>query len=404
MNANRSPDGRIRAWLDLMPDEAPDRAVANVLQAIESTPQVRRPLVPAMRRLPPMNRLSLAAAAAVTIVAVLAGAAIFSRPSSNVGGPPTPSPSPVASTTPAFAPEALRATWLADAGPSASPGAAGSMIRLVVSGAGDTVSVLDGGVETFASRAVAGQSDELDITSSASTDGCQIGDLGRYRFAFGADGTVPGSDGTLLSLTVVADGCAARMAMLNRTWVHAIDTTSAGGRGVAAAFAPMFLITLPPAAYGSEVGGDSLTLTSGIPDRTLIAVRNPVGWSDPCSVGGGAKRPIAPTISAFTAYMGTLPGFTVHSSNLQIDGRPAVRLMVPSVLTTDCPTHRVNEWSAGAVTGPGGWLLNQGETDVLYLVEVSGNLILLQWLGTGVTAAEEQALLATMRFTEALPQ
>ena len=404
MTANRNPDGRIRAWLDLMPDEAPDRAIANVLQAIERTPQVRRPLVPAIRRFPRMNRLPLAAAAAVTIVAVLAGVAIFSRPSSPVGGPSTPSPSPVSSTTLAFAPDALRATWLGDAGPSASPGAAGSLIRLVINSTGDAVSILNAGSETFASRPVAGAFDEFDIISTASADGCQIGDLGRYRFAFGTDGAVPGSVGTLLSLTVVSDGCATRMAMLNRTWVHAIDATSRGGRGVAAVFAPMFLITLPAAAYTSEVGTDSLTLTSGTPDRTLIAVRNPIGWSDPCSDTGGARRPLAPTIAAFTAYMGTLPGFTVQSSGLQIDGRPAVRLTIPTVLTADCPTHRVNEWTAGASVGPGGWLLNQGDTDVLYLVEVNGNLVLLQWLGTGVTSTEEQALLATVRFTEALPQ
>ena len=47
-----------RAWLDLMPDEAPDRAVQAVLQAVETTPQVRP-----WRRLPwrstPMNRLPL---------------------------------------------------------------------------------------------------------------------------------------------------------------------------------------------------------------------------------------------------------------------------------------------------------------------------------------------------------
>jgi hypothetical protein len=403
MTANRNPDGRIRAWLDLMPDEAPDRAIANVLQAIESTPQVRRPLVPAMRRFPSMNRLPLAAAAAVTIVAVLAGAAIFSRPSSTVGGP-SPSASPLPSVNVALAPVALRATWLADAGPSASPGAAGSLLRLVINSAGDAVSILNGGSATFASRPVAGAFDELAITAVASADGCQAGDLGRYRFAFGTDGAVPGSVGTLLSLTVVADGCATRMAMLNRTWVHAIDATSAGGRGMAAAFTPMFLITLPPASYVSAVGTDSLTLTSGTPDRTLIAVRNPLGWSDPCSDTGGARRPLAPTIAAFTAYMGTLPGFTVQSSGLQIDGHAAVRLIIPSVLTADCPTHRVNEWTAGASVGPGGWLLNQGDTDVLYLVEVNGNLVLLQWLGTGVTSAEEQALLATVHFTEALPQ
>ena len=43
MTANDDFDRIARAWLDLMPDEAPDRAVHAVLQAVETTPQVRRP-------------------------------------------------------------------------------------------------------------------------------------------------------------------------------------------------------------------------------------------------------------------------------------------------------------------------------------------------------------------------
>ena len=40
MTESRNPDRLIRAWLDLMPDEAPDRVVSAVLQAVEATPQV----------------------------------------------------------------------------------------------------------------------------------------------------------------------------------------------------------------------------------------------------------------------------------------------------------------------------------------------------------------------------
>jgi hypothetical protein len=73
-------------------------------------------------------------------------------------------------------------------------------------------------------------------------------------------------------------------------------------------------------------------------------------------------------------------------------------------VTADCSGGRVNEWTAAAETGSGGWLLRQGETDVLYLVEVDGNLILLQWLGGDVTSAEEQSLFATIHFTDTLPR
>ena len=399
MSTNRNPDRLIRAWLDLMPDEAPDRAIADVLQAIESTPQVRRPLIPALRRFPPMNRLMFAAAAAATI-AVLIGGGLLLRPNANVGGPPTAPPvgqsqSPAPSQGPASAPEALRSTWLADGGPGAS-GSAGSAIRLVFSSAGDQVSVIDAGVATFKSKPVASPADELDLASIGSDGGCQVGDVGRYRFAVS-------SDGTFLTLTAVTDACAARASQLGRPWVLAVDANSKGGRGVAAAFAPMFLVTLPAGGYAADIGPDSLTLTSASPDRTLIAVRDPVGFTDPCSSTGGSKVPVAPTIKAFTAYMKTLPGFTVQSSNLEIDGKSAVLLTIPSTATDTCPNHKVMEWTAGATGASGGWLLRQGDTDVVYLVEVDGDLVLMQWLGAGVTRAEEQGLLSSVHFTATVP-
>ena len=362
---------------------------------------------PALWRPPSMTRLSYAAAAAV-ITLVLAGGALIVRNNSTTGGPPSAAPSPTIparpTTVPAAAPAQLRSTWLADAGPTASAGGSSAFLRLVVSAAGDQLSVVVGGIEKFKSSPVAGAATEFDFTSTSPVGGCQIGDLGRYGFAFGSDGTVPGSDGTLLALTVIEDACAARATILNRGWVHAISADSNGGRGVATAFTPMFLITMPPARYVADVGIDSLMLTSTTPDRTLITVKNPAGWNDPCSGTGGTKRPIAHTIAAFSAYMGTLPGFTVQQSNLTIDGHPAALLTIPSAATADCPSHKVFEWSASSPTAGGAWFLAQGDTDVVYLVEVDGNLILMQWLGASVSRSEEQALFATVHFTNTLPQ
>lgn len=403
MNATRDPDRQLRAWLDLMPDEAPDRAIDAVLQATAAAPQARAlPRIGRWRS--PMNRLPLAIAAVLAVVLVGGAIVLMGTRLPNVGSSPVLSPSAAPSATLGLAPETLRSTWLASAGPAASPGSPGSLIRLVISAAGDKVSVFDAGVETLMSSPVANQTGEFQLISTGTAGGCQIGDLGRYGFAFASDGTLPGTDGTLLALTVVSDTCSARSATLNRSWAHAIDANSNGGRGVAAAFSPMFLITLPPAGYVAEAGPDSLTLTSATPDRTLITVHNPVGWTDPCSSNGGSKRPIDPTITAFTAYLQSLPGFTVQSSDLTIDGHPAVLLTIPTVSTADCPTHRVYEWTSSDPGDTGGWLLNQGETDVVYLVEVEGNLILLQWLGAGVTTEEEKALFATVRFTNTLPQ
>ena len=41
MTEERDFDRLARAWLELGPDKAPDRAIAAVLQAVETTPQVR---------------------------------------------------------------------------------------------------------------------------------------------------------------------------------------------------------------------------------------------------------------------------------------------------------------------------------------------------------------------------
>ncbi len=73
MNDERNFDRLARAWLDLMPDEAPDRTIAAVLQAVEAAPQVRPPLRWLTRRFPNMNRLFLAATVAGAAVLAVGG-------------------------------------------------------------------------------------------------------------------------------------------------------------------------------------------------------------------------------------------------------------------------------------------------------------------------------------------
>ena len=77
MTANDDFDRISRAWLDLMPDEAPDRAVNAVLRAVATTPQVRR-WRPASWRPLPMNRLPFAFAAVAVAIAI-GGAVLLIR-------------------------------------------------------------------------------------------------------------------------------------------------------------------------------------------------------------------------------------------------------------------------------------------------------------------------------------
>ena len=82
MTANRDSDRIIRAWLDLMPNEAPDRAIDSVLHAIDTTSQVRRPWSWRPWRAQSMNRLFVALGAAAVIV--VAGSVLLSRSGSQL--------------------------------------------------------------------------------------------------------------------------------------------------------------------------------------------------------------------------------------------------------------------------------------------------------------------------------
>lgn len=364
------------------------------------------------------------AAGATVVVAIVGGALLFGRATRpSVGASPTPDqtpravstpgslteePSPTPSATGPFLPSALRSTWVANAGPTASPGGGDSLVRMVVSASGDRLSIFEAGVETYVSRAANEATTELDLISTSAAGGCQVGDVGRYSFALGSDGTIAGSDGTFLVVNPIEDRCAARASALGHEWVHAIDADGNGGRGLATSFNPMFLITLPQAeSIATDPGPDALKLYQ--PDRSLTVVSNPHGYEVPNCGLTRAARPIDPTIAAWTDYLRTFPGFIVETLPLRVDSHPAVLLTVPTTETAECPSHRVNVWGTADGTNYG-WSVQQGNTAVIGLVEVDGSLFLFQWYPTQVgeeavlTRDRLQALLATVRFTDSLPQ
>lgn len=400
MSATRDPDRIFRAWLEQMPDEAPDRTIAAVLLATAGAPQVRSwPRVGPWRL--PMNRLSLIAAVAVILAALIGGAYVLVG--NNSSQPALPTATPAASVIP-LAPESLRATWVANA----TSGAQGRVATLDIKAA--LISVVDDGTQAILARAVPGAADEFTISAPDSTRGCQAGDVGRYRYAFGTDGTVPDSDGTLLTLTAIADACASRQAILERTWVRGMGDQYRGGRAAAVKFEPMFMVTLPTLAYGISFNErDALMVEpASEPWGAFVATRNPWGFTEPCTDSGGAKLPVAPTIDAFVAYLDNLPGFTVQRSAVKLGPLDAVRLTIPTIKTPECQDRgensgRIAEWTNSDPAFNGNWILGQGDTDVMYLVETNGALFLFQWLATGVTLEDEMAVLSTIRIIERLP-
>lgn len=121
MTSDQIADRTIRVWLDLMPDEAPDRVIADALRATESTPQVRRPFRGSPSRYPRMNRIVLVAATVLIGAAAIGGAVLIGatpqapRPTTApshlaVSPSESPAPTPTSEPTPTPEPEALTRT------------------------------------------------------------------------------------------------------------------------------------------------------------------------------------------------------------------------------------------------------------------------------------------------------
>lgn len=410
MTTTRDPDRLLRAWLDLMPDEAPDRVIASVLQAAETTRQVRALPWLGPRRYP-MNRLAIIATAGLVLAALVGGAYLLAGSSNK---PAISTPSPVATAAPTgtsgsvLTPDGLRSTWVADLrAPTPTAGDPTGPSKLVIEPT--TIAIDIDGNRSFVSRPVAGAATEFTIRSSFSNNGCQAGDLGRYSYAFGKPADQPDAGEMQLGLTVVADACPARQAALGRTWVRATETAGGGGRSVATQFSPMFLVTLPAKPYTLLSHNTANALMIETDDGyAFVAAGNPWGWTQPCTDSGGSKLELAPTADAFIAYLATLPGFTVQQSSVEIDKRPAVHLTVPTTKTADCQNRgatsgRVMEFTNDDPLYGGGWILGQGDADSIYLVEVDGSLFLFQWLGPAMTPQAEMAVLSTISFIDVLP-
>jgi hypothetical protein len=109
MTRERDFDRLAKAWLDLGPTQAPDRAIAAVLRAAERTPQVRRPF-----GLPIWRPFAVAAVVVLAIVVVGGGLLLIQRNQPNVGPIPSPSatPSPSISPSPSGPPASAAAIVL----------------------------------------------------------------------------------------------------------------------------------------------------------------------------------------------------------------------------------------------------------------------------------------------------
>ena len=218
MTDERNFDRLARAWLDLMPSEAPDHTVAAVLQAVETVPQVRPPWRWLPRRHSTMNRTLLPATVAGAVILAVGGGLWLTRSDSPPGSGPSPTPSPTASASggspsasPAAAtvPEQLRYQWLGEV--ADAPGLPSGRDRAILTIGASTVEMASDPVPLLASDVPSANGSEIRLVTRESADGCEPGDVGLYAWSLS-----PG--GTLLQFTATSDDCESRRAALEGDW------------------------------------------------------------------------------------------------------------------------------------------------------------------------------------------
>jgi len=210
MTSERDFDRLAEAWLELGPNEAPERVVAAVLQAIETTPQERRRIGWPTWRPFPMNRLPLVTAVvAVAVIAIGAGF-LLTRPAQTSVGFPAASTSPSPLAAGGLVPPSLQATWV---GPKRTiPGMPeNDRYRFTMTAAG--LAFPDDMYQhpVLASDATAPAANHLQLTTTDSTVGCRTGDVGTYTWSLSPSGNE-------LALVGTTDACQARAAALAGNW------------------------------------------------------------------------------------------------------------------------------------------------------------------------------------------
>lgn len=410
MTATRDPDRLLRAWLDLMPDEAPDRVIQSVLQATQGAPQARALPWNGIRRSPRMNRLTLIAAAALVAVALVGGAIFVSSgrqgpvvPTPNPTLSPSPVPSPTALDVVAPAPQTTWGDWIADA--EQIPGASNRAQRIQLSvnwDGGRTAWVQlndEDGRLVVESSSLAAPDGEIWLRADAGSTGCSFGDDGRYRWD-------RSTDGLFLTLELISDDCEPRAIALARTWVRSHGAVSDGGRGVLYGMDPDVMVTMPRGQRYGLGGGDHAaelkTFGDSLPFRAFVAIKNPGGFGAPCASGDAKKIDIAHTTQAFGDYVKDLPGATVTPTDATIGGRPGTRLDVSIDPNVTCNlTDGIRAFHPELQSDAAQWTFNPGEAETLYILQMdAANTLLLWYQGA---AGEEATVMDTVTFVDALP-
>jgi hypothetical protein len=261
MTESRNPDRLIRAWLDLMPSEAPDRVVSDVLQAAEATPQLR-----ALPRLGhwsfPMNRITLIAGVAILAILIGGGLLLANFRGPSVGNPtvaPTVTPAPAVTPGPTGGPipAELQGRWMSGHRDFADPDA-GTSLLLEASSYSMQQSNDNAGATVRGDASSEGSN--LQVTAAVG-DGCDRPAEGVYAWSLSASGRV-------LTIMLDHDTCAARTRNIPGTyWLMACRNpgTNCLGDLDPGTYESQFIRPLLPdgAVWSPMFGGVTYTVPDG---------------------------------------------------------------------------------------------------------------------------------------------
>ena len=238
-----------------------------------------------------------------------------------------------------------------------------------------------------------GVSEGVEVAGSP-VAGCVARDAGTYRVQRSAGGL-------RLTLTAIDDVCAARSAVLVRTWMRSVAAPSRGGSGVVDAFDPLFTVELPDGIYTASRTTDWQVIHDEVHGEEFMAAKDPQGFLDPCDVGRG-RYEVPPGAQAWVDYFAQLRGFTTDSvEDLRVDGHAAKLLVVHIDVDQSCPSGHLSEWQPKNETSDWQSFLRPGDTDYMVVVELADTTLLFQVLPDPEALGGQ--VIGSIQFLEALP-
>ena len=186
--------------------------------------------------------------------------------------------------------------------------------------------------------------------------------------------------------------------------MHSLSAVTDGGRGVIP-WRPVDPRDVPTMRFGLggfDAAADFQTFDADGPHDPLRRAGRPDGRRRSCATGGGGRALPVPSTGALIEYLQGLPGATVTTADAVIDGRPATHLTV-EISATACPSGPVSALHPRSTADDGTWSFALGTTHSLWVVDVDGDTFVFWYEGEDVTPADEQAVIDSLRFLDALP-